>query len=195
MIQPKKESKHPQLPFVLLYTVTCPLLHVFLNRIFTGALAWVAKIWIWGLPKPLFIPLGILGYILREAAAFGIYLLLFYRFIRTAIPRYYNEDSFWKSATFLLLPGELLRFTLSLPGLGIGGVYAFPASLLFEWVWLPITGRMEPVRQLGEFVWHDCLGYFLCYYAYFAVYTIILLFLYRRAWYISAMMVEDGVDL
>ena len=114
----------------------------------------------------------------------GLFLMM-----KSTFSRLYksSEDSrLWlKKALLFVLPGELLRYFICLPTLGIydgTGMFSALVTYLFDSVYLPKVDRAYAVRQLGERIFSDYAGYTLCYLIYLLVHLAGVLFLCRFIW-------------
>lgn len=116
------------------------------------------------------------------------WLLLFWMMKRSFQKLYEpSEDSrLWlKKALVFVLPGELFRYFVCLPTLGIfdgAGMFSALVTDLFDSVYLPKVDRVYAVRQLGERVFSDYAGYTLCYLIYLLVHLAGVLFLCKCIW-------------
>lgn len=103
----------------------------------------------------------------------------------------------WLSKSLcILLPGELLRFFICLPTVGMlsrAGRFAIAPTLLFDAVYPDLSGRAYAIRQLGELIASDHLAYTVCYLIYAALYFFVLLAICRRFWLKGKQMHEDMI--
>lgn len=131
---------------------------------------------------------------------FAICGAIYYFFLKSRICDHYKkcEDKwFWaKNAALLFVPGEIIRFLITLVKLGIAnstGMFALIPSCCFDWTYLIWSGRTKAVRHYGEYISMDVFAYFVCYLIYFVVYAVLVLLLYRYLWLKEKAEKEDLV--
>ena len=159
-----------------------------LNMIATFLVAMVAKFAIKPLGNSVFT--AFLMWLLLVIICYGVPLgILWYYYMRKRVAFQYqpseNKSQWIKSATKLILPGEVLRFLLCLAKLGLldgFGMLALAPSFLYEQTYLIWSGRMNDVRQFGNTIFGDYLAFTACYLMYAVIYIGLLLFLYRYYW-------------
>lgn len=114
----------------------------------------------------------------------GIMLL----FIRAVLPPLYEAsgDKLWlKKSALLVLPGEAVRFAVTLTDLGFvdgSGRLATVPACLFQLVYLKDPGKSYDIRQLGRFDFSDYMAFSLCYVLYLAVFLAAVFLLCRIVW-------------
>ena len=116
-------------------------------------------------------------------------LLGIFIFFRSAVPPQYNKSNdkwYWlKSYLRLVLPGEIFRFfacTTSLGFIGSTGQFSLLPTILFDDIYLNLSGRHTPVRQNGEYILNDFLAYTGFYLLYAAVHLFLVSLIYRHFW-------------
>lgn len=124
---------------------------------------------------------------------------LFYLFYRERVHGYYtpnqNKGDLPKTVLALILPGEIVRFLLSLLSLGsaasTGAVSIIP-TVLFEQTYLKWSNRYAIVRGGGSVIALDILMYVICYLIYFAAHFGALTAIF---WYIWNVRKKGRKDL
>lgn len=99
----------------------------------------------------------------------------------------YSEGkiSWWKNFCKFVIPGELLRFAISLTDLGHNngtGWVTFTPSFIFENLYIYPNGLNTRIRFDMNYLPMDYLAYIGCYIAYLAVYILLLMAIYYRLW-------------
>ena len=100
-----------------------------------------------------------------------------------------------KKALITVLPGEIGRLILCSRYVGImndGGRFGYIPSVLYDTIYIGLTNRHEPIRQLGEILWQDRLWYFVFYMIYLCIYLCLILFLCNKIWKNAE---RDGKDM
>ena len=144
------------------------LLRVFGYNLFTIILAFVAC---------LVIPLGV--------CCLFVYFVM--KFTNVSCHYEPNDSKFYylKSGSTLVLPAETARFLISLFTLGntraIGWISYFP-TLIFEEVYLKLSGRVDDVRWNLSYIPLDFIVYFICYLIYAAIHLLAIFAIYRIFW-------------
>ena len=90
-----------------------------------------------------------------------------------------------RGALLTVLPGEALRFLLSLVTLGSAGLtggMSLAATVLFERTYLTWAGRYDAVRAEGAVALSDVFAYILCYLLYLSVYLLAVIGIYWLVW-------------
>ena len=128
----------------------------------------------------------IIGYILINL---GLPYLAFSIYFRTAVPAQYTPGGsrfdWLKKCLLLVTPAEILRYLLCIGTLGImvkSGYYAMLPTCIFEWIYLPLSGRNNEIRQLGQFIAADYLAYTASYLIYSIVNLFFVALIYRHFW-------------
>ena len=128
----------------------------------------------------------IVGYILINL---GLPYLAFSIYFRTAVPAQYTPGGsrfdWLKKCLLLVAPAEILRYLLCIGTLGImveSGYYAMLPTCIFEWIYLPLSGRNIEIRQLGHFIAADYLAYTASYLIYSMVNLFFVALIYRHFW-------------
>ena len=128
----------------------------------------------------------IVGYILINL---GLPYLAFSIYFRTAVPAQYTPGGsrfdWLKKCLLLVTPAEILRYLLCIGTLGImvkSGYYAMLPTCIFEWIYLPLSGRNNEIRQLGQFIAADYLAYTASYLIYSIVNLFFVALIYRHFW-------------
>lgn len=147
----------------------------------------------------LFLPLvEVIPAMLLSIFVFAIYILIgfaipfvaIYVFFKFTVEKQYapSEDKYcWvKCCVRLILPAEIVRFLacqITLGQINEAGAFAFLPSLLFESVYLLLTGRSEQVRQnFLQYNFSDFAVYALCYLMYVAIHLALIMIIYRHFW-------------
>lgn len=118
--------------------------------------------------------------------AWGVIYLVFFR---RQFSNFYEPSEYsnlWlKKAVFLTLPGEIFRFFACLITLGFSdstGMFAAIPTYLFEMTYLKWFDRAYEVRQMGEYVFADFLGYTICYLVYFLIHLLGIFLISKIVW-------------
>ena len=103
------------------------------------------------------------------------------------VPEHYHKKSHWhKCFLKFVLPGEILRFIISLVCLGhnnqIGGRFSHASTFLFENTYMYAANRYEAIRHDLEYIPTDFLVFALWYLVYAAVYGVLIARVYRMLW-------------
>lgn len=99
----------------------------------------------------------------------------------------YSEGkvSWLRNFLIFIMPGEILRFLISLLDLGHSsgtGRIAFTPSFAFENIYIYQLGLNTRIRIEMNYQLSDFLAYIACYIVYLFVYVSLLLVIYRRFW-------------
>lgn len=128
----------------------------------------------------------IIGYILINL---GLPYLAFSIYFRTAVPAQYTPGGsrfdWLKKCLLLIAPAEILRYLICLGPLGHleeGGYWAMLPTCIFEWVYIPLSGRLYEIGQLGQYIAADYLAYTASYLIYSAVNLFFVALIYRHFW-------------
>ena len=138
--------------------------------------------------------------ILLVIGIFAVSLGISAWFFKKRVPEHYQatDDKYlWlKQGLLLVLPGEFVRFLLSLFTLGNSnntGLLSMLPTFLFENTYMIWSGRHEAIRQKLEFVFLDFIAYIGAYLPYIAVYLIALLVIYRIFWNVGKSEREEMI--
>ena len=109
--------------------------------------------------------------------------ILFFFFV----PEHYQKNNHWRKCFLkFVLPGEIIRFLISLVCLGhqiqFGGRFSTLVAYLFENTYIFATKRHEAIRNDLEYVPADFLAFAFCYLLYAAIYGVLIALVYRFLW-------------
>jgi len=99
----------------------------------------------------------------------------------------YSEGKihWWQNFCIFIIPGELLRFIVSLCDLGHNsgtGWVTFTPSFIFENIYVYPNGLNTRIRFDMNYQLKDYMVYIGCYVIYLAIYTLLLLAIYHCFW-------------
>lgn len=140
-----------------------------------------------------------LCYLLNLPPVLFLSLFVSYFVLKRIIPKQYAPSDTlkdgMKKVLVTVLPGEIGRLILCSRYVGImndGGRFGYIPSVLYDTIYIGLTNRHEPIRQLGEILWQDRLWYFVFYMIYLCIYLCLILFLCNKIWKNAE---QDGKDM
>ncbi len=109
--------------------------------------------------------------------------ILFFFFV----PEQYHKKNHWRKCFLkFVLPGEIIRFFMSLVCLGhnnqIGGRFCHAPAFLFENTYMVATNRYEAIRNDLMYIPADFLAFAFWYLLYAAIYGVLIALVYRFLW-------------
>jgi len=138
------------------------------------------------LPAVWFNLIGVL--IMCPVILFLSYLVIFFHF-KKVVPNHYiaHEDKYlWlKNCLIFTVPGEIFRMilcTFSLGQIKSTGMFGYLPTMMFEYIYLDLSGRSNAVRLELDLIFGDFVAFILCYLVYAAVYMVLLAWIYRFFW-------------
>ncbi len=138
--------------------------------------------------------------ILLVIGVFAVSLGVSALFFKKKVPQHYqpsnNKYAWLKKGLLFVLPGEGVRFLLSLFSLGhidSTGLLSIVPTFLFENTYIIWTGRMEAIRQKADFVIADFLAYIGAYLPYIIIYLVAVLAVYHVFWNVGKKEREEMI--
>ena len=122
--------------------------------------------------------------------------MFFYLFRLTVPPIYFElkNGRQWHSVAFAcIMPAEIIRLIYGLTDMGnlIGSArFSFVPTKLFDTLWCNITNR-GAVRQHGNYIFIDYIGYILCYIIWELVCLTVVFRIFKYYWYIGESRKDD----
>lgn len=143
------------------------------------------------------IRLFVMLFLVMLPISLAVSLGIIFIYLKNKVPSHYKPDedkSFMlKNLLFLIAPGEILRFIiyfLSVGDITKTGVFALPASILFEGTYQNWTNRSALITK-NQFIFADFAACFVCYAIYFAIYFTCIYFMYKHFWNVGKRERDD----
>lgn len=136
------------------------------------------------IPRPILAVFVSLIYILVDLLLPVLVIgILFFFFV----PEQYHKKNHWRKCLLkFVLPGEIIRFFISLVCLGhnkqFGGRFCNAPAFLFENTYMVASNRYDAIRNDLMYIPTDFFVFALCYLLYAVIYGILIALLYRFLW-------------
>ena len=136
------------------------------------------------IPRPILFILVLFTYLLIDlllpVLAVGILFFIF-------VPEQYHKKNHWRKCFLkFVLPGEIIRFFMSLVCLGhnnqIGGRFCNAPAFLFENTYMVATKRYDAIRNDLMYIPADFVAFAFWYLLYAAIYGVLIALVYRFLW-------------
>lgn len=136
------------------------------------------------IPRPILFIFVLFTYLLVDlllpVLAVGILFFFF-------VPEQYHKKNHWRKCFLkFVLPGEIIRFFISLVCLGhnnqIGGRFCNAPAFLFENTYMVATKRYDAIRNDLMYIPADFVAFAFWYLLYAAIYGVLIALVYRFLW-------------
>ena len=136
------------------------------------------------IPRPILFIFVLFTYLLVDlllpVLAVGILFFFF-------VPEQYHKKNHWRKCFLkFVLPGESIRFFISLVCLGhnnqIGGRFCNAPAFLFENTYMVATKRYDAIRNDLMYIPADFVAFAFWYLLYAAIYGVLIALVYRFMW-------------
>lgn len=109
--------------------------------------------------------------------------ILFFFFV----PEHYHKSNQWRKCFLkFVLPGEIIRFFISLICLGhnkqLGGRFCNAPAFLFENTYMVASNRYDAIRNDLTYIPTDFFAFTICYILYAVIYGLLITLVYRFLW-------------
>ncbi len=118
---------------------------------------------------------------------------MFFYLLRLTVPPIYNGRKWYSVAFVCIMPTEIIRLIYGLSDMGnlVGSArFSFVPTKFFDTLWCNITNR-GAVRQHGNYIFSDYVGYTLSYVVWELVCLSIVFLIFRYYWNIGEARKDD----